>query len=79
MLLGLRGSPREDCGLGLRPANGSGALAALWDREGLPTTGSVGPLLLRTKNGDIEICVNAHFTSGAETGRRDVKSCIVSP
>ena len=38
------GSPRKGGGLGLRPANGSSALAALWDRKDLPTTGSVGPL-----------------------------------
>ena len=43
MLLGLKGLPREVYGSGARLANGSGARAALWDREGLPTTSSVGP------------------------------------
>ena len=38
--LGLTGPSREGCGLSLRPENDSGAVAAQWDREGLPTAGS---------------------------------------
>ena len=46
VLLWLTGSPQEGCVLSLRPANGSCARAALWDCEGLSTTGSVQPNLL---------------------------------